>query len=275
MESVPAVFPSTRESTNYARLCHLLTDVGCTVLCDTFDSIHPPVNLHKVLSNPSVFSTLQSLSKERVFHPFQWAKLFPSDASTVSSANFDIALLVVLLKNICDLSPPSSTGSWDKLPPDSDKSTEANIVRIKCYRDDVYGHVTKASVDDATFNALWEKTKSTILALASGTNYSALYETDISQLKDAECMDRYAEAYYKRLLTDWKKDDTLKEVHVELKGMLIDLYMGSHRKVCCSENVVNLLLYFKKMKYKLPQGLSVEISRPLLGALWNLMYFHL
>ena len=174
MESVLAVFPSTRESTNYAPLCHLLTDVGCTVLCDTFDSIHPPAKLHKMLSIPSVLSTLQSLSKERVLHPFQWAKLFPSDASTVSSANFDIALLVVLLKNICGLSPPDSTGSWDKLPPDSDKSTEANIVRTKCNRDDVYGHATKGSVDDATFNALWEKIRSAIPALASGTNYSAM-----------------------------------------------------------------------------------------------------
>ena len=217
MESDPAVFASTRESTNYARLCHLLTDVGFAVLCDTFDSIYPPANLDVALCCPE----LQSLREKRILHPFHWEKLSPSVASSVSSANFDIALLVVLLQEICHLSPPVSTGDCDKLPSDSDDSTEANIVRIKCYGSDVYGHASKGSVDDETFNALWEKISSAILALASGTNQSDMYKSDIRQLKRAECMDPDAEAHYKSLLTDWKKDDdSLKEVCVELKGML-------------------------------------------------------
>ena len=137
----------------------------------------------------------------------QWEKLFPAVASSVSSANFDGTLLMVLLRNICGLSPPVSTGSWDELPPDSDNSTEANMVRIKWYRNDVYGHASKASVDDATFSALWQKISSAVLAL--GTGYGAV----ISRLK-SESMDPAAEAYYKKLLRDWKKDDDiLKEMH--------------------------------------------------------------
>ena len=217
MASSPAA--STQENTNYARLCRLLVDVGCTVLRDTFNSIHPAANLHVALSSPSVFSTLQSLKKKRVLNPLQWGKLFPAIPSTVSSVNFDVTLLMVLLRNICGLSPPVSTGSWDKLPPDSDNNTEANIVRIKWYRNNVYGHATKASVDDATFNALWQKINSALLGLAPGTSYN-IYETSISQLK-TECMDPTAEAHYKKLLSDWKKDDdSLKEVLEELKGML-------------------------------------------------------
>ena len=206
MASGPAAFASTQETTNYARLCRLLVDVGCTVLRDTFDSIHPPVNLHGVFSSPSVSSTLQSLRKNRVLNSLQWGKLFPAVASSVSSANFDVTLLMVLLRNICGLSPPASTCSWDKLPPDSDNSTEANVVRIKCYRNDVYGHATKASVDDATFNVLWQKISSAVLALGSG------YGTVISKLK-TECLDPAAEAHYQKLLSDWKKDDDI------LKGM--------------------------------------------------------
>ncbi|XP_044163734.1 nucleotide-binding oligomerization domain-containing protein 2-like isoform X2 [Acropora millepora] len=200
-------FASTQENTNYARLCGLLVDVGCTVLRDTFDSIHPSVNLHVVLSSPSVFSTLQSLRKKRVLNPLQWGKLFPAVASSVSSANFDVTLLMVLLRNICGLSPPVSTCSWDKLPPDSDNSTEANIVRIKGYRNDVYAHATKTSVDDATFSALWQKISSAVLALGTG------YGTVISRMK-TECMDPATEAHYEKLLSDWKKDDDIsKEMH--------------------------------------------------------------
>ena len=202
MASGQAAFLSTQENTNYARLCRLLVDVGCTVLRDTFDNIHPPANLHGVLSSPSVLATLQSLRKNRILNQMQWGKLFPAVASAVSSANFDVTLLMVLLRNICGLSPPGSTGSWDKLPPDSDNSTEANIVRIKYYRNDVYGHATKASVDNATFNALWQKISIAILALASA------YGTVISQLK-TECIDPAAKAQYEKLLSDWKKDDDI------------------------------------------------------------------
>ena len=131
-------FSSTRENTKYARLCRLLVDVGGTVLCDTFDSIHPPASLTVVLSSPSVLPTLQSLREKRVLNPLHWERLFPFVPSTVSSTNFDATLLMALLRNICGLSPPVSTGNWDQLPPDSDNSTEANIVRIKCYRDEVF-----------------------------------------------------------------------------------------------------------------------------------------
>ena len=212
MASDPSNFASTQENTYYARLCRLLVDVGCTVLRDTFDSIHPPANLHVVLSNPSVFSTLQSLRK-KVLNPLQWGKLFPAVASSVSSANFDVTLLMVLLRNICGLSPPVSTGSWDTLPPDSDNSTEANIVRIKWYRNDVYGHATKASVDDATFNVLWQKISSAVVVLGSG------YGAVISRLK-TECMDPATEAHYEKLLSDWKKDD---DISKEMHGMSIML----------------------------------------------------
>ncbi|XP_074630894.1 uncharacterized protein LOC141889495 isoform X2 [Acropora palmata] len=218
-------FASTQENTNYARLCRLLVDVGCTVLRDTFDSIHPPANLHVVLSSPLVFSTLQSLRKKKVLNPIQWGKLFPAVTSRVSSANFDVTLLMVLLRNICGLSPPVSTGNWDKLPPDSDNSTEANIVRIKFYRNDVYGHATKASVDDATFNALWQKISSAVLALGTG------YGDVISRLK-TECMDPGAEAHYEKLLSDWKKDDDsikemLERTHDALGGIKENSRMAS------------------------------------------------
>ncbi|XP_044162974.1 nucleotide-binding oligomerization domain-containing protein 2-like [Acropora millepora] len=202
MASGPPDFASTQENTNYARLCRLLVDVGRTVLCDTFDSIHPPANLHVVLSSPSVFSTLQSLRKKKVLNPMQWGKLFPAVTSRVSSANFDVTLLMVLLRNICGLSPPVSTCSWDKLPRDSNNSIDANIERIKWYRNDVYGHATKASVDDAAFNDLWQKIRSPVLAL--GTDYGDV----ISRLK-TECMDPAAEADYEKLLSDWKKDDDI------------------------------------------------------------------
>ena len=201
MASGPAAFALTRENTNYARLSRLLYDVGTRVLRDTFDSIHSPANLHEVLSNPSVLLTLQNLRKKRILSSLQWGQLFPPVASTVSSANFDITLLLLLLRNICGLSPPTSTHSWDEFPPDIDDSTEANIVRIKYFRNG-FAHAAKASIPNARFNIQWHKISSAILALGSG------YGPVISRLK-TECM---GPAHFKRMPSDWKKEhDFLEE----------------------------------------------------------------
>ena len=206
---------TTRENTNYARLCRLLIDKGTEAVRDKFNGIHSPANLHKILLSSSPhYAKLKWLRERKILNPALWKKL-----STASSAEFDISLLMVLLRNICDLSPPVSTGNWDQLPPDSDTSTEANIVRITFYRNDVYAHASKASVDDSKFDKLWENISNAILGLASGTN-ATLYATAIGNLR-TESMDPDAEARFRDLLNDWKKyDDNTRERLEERKGMM-------------------------------------------------------
>ena len=41
---------STKQTTNYARLCRLLVDVGTQALRDTFNAIHAPPTLQTVLA---------------------------------------------------------------------------------------------------------------------------------------------------------------------------------------------------------------------------------
>ena len=221
MASSPTAFASsTRENNNYARLCRLLIDIGTEALRNIFNGIHPPSNLHVILSSSSAhYTTLKRLQKNKVLNPTLWGKLYPTTASHVSSANFDITLLIVLLRNICGLSPPVSTGSWDKLPPVSDNSMEANIVRIKCYRNDVYAHASKAWVDDSTFTTLWQNIRDAIVGLAYGTNATS-YAAAFNKVK-TECMDPDAEAHFQDLLGDWKKyDDNTKKMLEKLKGMM-------------------------------------------------------
>ena len=76
MAATSASFASTKETTNYARLCRLLMDVVCQVLRSTFDKIHPPATLHTVLGSTSVhYTTLQSLykgKKKKVLNPTRY-----------------------------------------------------------------------------------------------------------------------------------------------------------------------------------------------------------
>jgi len=214
MASAPAPsLASTKKTTNYARLCRLLVDVGSQALRDTFDRIHPPAGLHLVLApGTPEHGTLQSLRKKRILNATQWGKLYPTIPTSVTSARFDITLLMVLLRNICHLTPPVT--GWDNIPSATDTSTEANIARVKYFRNTVYGHASQASVDDATFNSKWPDISNALMALG-GASYGAA----INKLKN-ECMDPDTEEHYRELLKEWKRDeDSIKEKLEEMEGM--------------------------------------------------------
>ena len=205
---------STKETTNYARLCRLLVDVGSQALRNTFDRIHPPAGLYsKLAPGTPAHTTLQSLRSRRILNPTQWGKLYPTIRASVSSASFDIRLLMVLLRNICGLAPPVT--GWDNLPSVVDTSTEANIARVKYYRNTVYGHATQASIGDVTFNTLWKDISNALVTLGE-----ASYGADINKLK-YECMDPDTEEHYRELLLQWKKDeDNIKGKLKVMEGML-------------------------------------------------------
>ena len=193
-------FHSSKETTNYARLCRLLVDVGAHVLRETFDKKRPTGGLDTVLSTAPTHAILQNLRTKRFLNPTQWGKLYPAIKSSVSSTNFDITLLMVLLRNICGLVTPAT--GWDSLPAATDLSLEADIVRIKYYRNTVYGHASEASVDDGIFSQYWKDIQDALVRLG-GT----CYQGAIDDLK-TECMDPDFEEHYQDLLKQWVKDET-------------------------------------------------------------------
>ena len=212
MASAPTLAPSNKETTNYARLCRLLVDGGTKALRYTFDKFHSPANLFNVLKAGSAeHSTLQSIRKRKIINATQWGKLYPSPPLSVTSKDFDITLLMVLLRNICGL-PAPATG-WDSLPPASDLSVQAIIARVKHYRNSVYGHASQASVDDPTFNSLWQDVSAALVAL--GVEAAA-----IAKLK-TETMDPDTETHYQELLKEWKKDeDSIKDHLDRVEGII-------------------------------------------------------
>ena len=197
MASAAPTASSTKETTNYARLCRLLVDIGTQALRDVFDAIHAPANLHAVLAAKK--SPLQSLRAKKIINPIQWGKLFPAIPSSVSSRDFDTTLLMVLLRNLCGLTSPLT--GWDALPAVTDLSREADIARVKYYRNTVYGHAENASLDDVRFNDYWRDIRDTLIRLG-GVRYQAA----IDDLRN-ECMDPEVEDLYMELLSQWKKDE--------------------------------------------------------------------
>jgi WD40 repeat protein len=182
-----------QEKANFTRLSRLLVDKGTEALKNTFDAIHPPVNLQAVLAGKRAF--LLNLNKKRrvISHP-QWDLLFPPSGSPPDSKTFDVTLLTVLFRNICGL---PKTG-WDAMPPDTDRSMQANILRLKFLRNEIYAHVTSTQVDNATFESLWQNISQTLVELNIPQN-------DVDDLKT--CSLGPEEEIYLETLKEWKSQE--------------------------------------------------------------------
>ena len=158
---------ATDEKANCQRLTRLLMRGGLALLKEVFDSIHPPPNLSAVLSNPVIKTQLQTLRRNRVLTHPEWNCLYnPSGPGTYGkSTDFDISLLCKLLREICSLTPPAT--GWNILPNSTDHSLEADLARIKFYRNKIYGHNHSMEITNADFEKLWMEISEALLRIAS------------------------------------------------------------------------------------------------------------
>ena len=182
------------------------------MLRDTFDSIIRPETLRKFLKRDQAHSRLKLLRIKGVLTSVHWSKLYPATPTEVSSASFDIPLLIVLLRTICNLSPPPA--GWDTPPLTADTSRESDIARIKYFMNALSKHATEGSVSDAVFSSYWQLVRDTLVRLG-GANYG----DTIDEMKDQD-FEFLDEEHFRELLKQWKKveDDTrdrLNEVESE------------------------------------------------------------
>ena len=200
--ATPSALASSVEKTNGAKLSRLLIDGGSMVLRKILDSYHPPANLLADLN--ANYHTLNNLLRRRVLHKPQWDLLFPPSGATPDSNTFDITLLFLLLTNICGLSPPPS--GWHTKPPLSDTSFEANLARIKFFRNKLHGHVTSTGLNTPTFSALWVEISAVFAALG-------LPQAEIDRLKAERC----GEEDFTDVLFEWVESEE------DIKSQLKDI----------------------------------------------------
>ena len=209
---------SLQEKANYFRICQLLIDKGGNalrrVLQTKIDISPPPSTLDSLLN-----AHKKSLQKIRysVINPAQWKLLFPP-SGLPDANNFDITLLTILLRNICGL--PSPVSGWNVMPPASDTSVSAEILRIKMIRNEVYGHISRAQLDDTEFETLWQQILQPLINLG-------ICQGDIDGRKQT-ALSAEEESYIEKL-REWKEledtlssklDDIEKEV-AKLRGEIV------------------------------------------------------
>ena len=146
---------------------------GGDALRAVLHAIHPPSTLAAVLNANKVV-----LQKVKVINCSQWDVLFPTSGAAPDSNNFDICVLIFLLRNICGLSPPAT--GWDNIPPAGDTSKSADIVRIKHFGrfNEVFAHKENDELDDTMFEKVWQEISQPLTRLG-------ILQEDIDKLKEA------------------------------------------------------------------------------------------
>ncbi len=203
---------STTPKANFQRLTRLLMCGGTRLLREKFDSIISPADLPLKLGDPA---TLAALKKARTTKP-EWDALYPSPGVYGKSSDFNITLIFRLLRTICGLKPPrSGPRGWDDFPNSSDYSLEADLVRIKYYRNEFHAHTKTMEISDAEFVDLWRKISEALIKIAESISHVKRDEWKKSIKKFfLDPLTPEGEGYIEELNT-WYKQDMDVESDVE------------------------------------------------------------
>ena len=200
-----SVFGTSEEKTNGTRLARLLIDGGTRALRKFLDSVYPePTLLAKELKkNARKFRNLKS---KCVIFDHQWEKLFPP-SDLPDSNKFDITLLHLLIREICYL-PEPLTG-WHKMPANHDQSLEANITRIKYFRNEQC-HGASTSIPNEEFEDKWNTIASSLEAIEISVHRKNI-RSSIQDLKD-DSIDHETRKRVEEEVEKWRQFQELEDI---------------------------------------------------------------
>ena len=192
----------------FIRLYLLIHVKGTEALRKHFDAIHAPDELRTVLKANRKYLSTRRIDKK------QWDLLYPPCGSPPNSKSFDITLLALLLRYICDLSPPKETG-WSNMPVDTDVSRQAQITIIRLIRNHLSHSKSKPTqLDEVIFESLWQKGSKALAGLNIPQRMIDNYKTCLLVVPEEEI---YVQNLKEPFLSE---EDSNKNMLVELQQVL-------------------------------------------------------
>ncbi|KAJ8321297.1 hypothetical protein KUTeg_001155, partial [Tegillarca granosa] len=178
-----------------------ISKIGTKAVRQFFDKHIPSNDLKQKLAKEK--GKLQKL-KGHVIYDDQWDILYQS-IGTVSSSDFDLTLMLLLLREIGKVNKPTNGGS--KLPHQHDKSDGARLATIKYYRNEL-AHTKDFSISRNEFKRTWNDLREAIVGIGGKT-----YNAEINEVRTLS-LDQSHKDLYKELkifqdqkIATWKQDD--------------------------------------------------------------------
>lgn len=167
-----AVLASKTGEANFQRIARLLIIGSTKLLREFFDIRCPASQLSKILQNPVTAKSLRraNLTKR------QWDCLYPTPVVYGKSTDFNISLLLKLLRTVCDITPPVT--GWDARPSNADQSLAADLARVKYYHDFVYSQMSQnmMEITDEEVPSICEELSGSLLRIAARISTEKRFE---------------------------------------------------------------------------------------------------
>ncbi|XP_046857168.1 LOW QUALITY PROTEIN: uncharacterized protein LOC124450555 [Xenia sp. Carnegie-2017] len=198
---------SSDKKTNGFKLMRLIVDVGGEALRITLRKHMSGTDLFIFLNDRKNYRKLLSL-KDKQIKQHQWDLLYPPPPILPNENKFDITLLCILLRNICGLKAPRDP-IWTSVNDSTDYSTEADITRIRLFRNDRFAHLPNTSVSSDDFQIFWVEISEPLVRLG-------ISQEEIDRLKN----ELFGNEEYKRILREWDglKSD-LNDIKTDQRGI--------------------------------------------------------
>ena len=129
------------ENTNFARVSCIVLDLFTDVLRNLVLSIHQPstpIKLNFNLKPKFKLTAKQSLTISNI------PVVGNYDAC-------DTTLLCVFIRNLCSKIVPTHGWKGNVMPAPVDLTVGDDVVRMRCFRNDLYGHIHSAVIDNVTY----------------------------------------------------------------------------------------------------------------------------
>ena len=127
-----------------------------------------PAALYQELANRHL--VVGKLERKKVFRKEQVNILLPPNDNKVFSKQFDITLIVVLIRHFTTLAPPAVGWSVNDLKRhEQDKSIAAFVIRAREWRNFLH-HTDPKDIDEALFKTKWEEGEEIISGLGYAYN---------------------------------------------------------------------------------------------------------
>ncbi|XP_046858573.1 uncharacterized protein LOC124452022 [Xenia sp. Carnegie-2017] len=200
---------SSKKKTNGFKLMRLIVDVGGEALRVTLRKQLSGTDLFYVLNNPKIYNQLLILKNNHTLKQHQWDLLYPPPPILPNENKFDVTLLYILLRNICGLKPPRDP-LWTSVNNPTDYSTEADITRIRLFRNDRFAHLPNTSVSFDEFENFLLEISEPIVRLG-------ISQEEIDRLRNDLCSNKECE----RILREWDRlKSDLTDIKTDQRGIM-------------------------------------------------------
>uniref|UniRef100_A0A2K6F325 DAZ interacting zinc finger protein 3 n=1 Tax=Propithecus coquereli TaxID=379532 RepID=A0A2K6F325_PROCO len=160
----------------FYHLLHIIIVSGTDIVRKIFDEAMPPPLLRKeLLIHKNVLESYYNHLWTN--HPLggSWHLLYPPNKELPQSKQFDLCLLLALIKHL-NVFPAPKKG-WNMEPPSSDLSKSADILRLCKYRDSLLSEILMNGLTESQFNSIWKKVSDILLRLG-------MKQEDIDKVKE-------------------------------------------------------------------------------------------